>query len=319
MGKLSIRNTPVEKFLLNYGLYASMLLIIMVFGRLNANYLTFNNILNVLEQSCYYMVCAIGVTFVLIIGEVDLSVGGVLAALTVLGGVIINKTQNIPLAIGIMFGSALLIGLFNGFNVVTLKFPSFIATISTSYIVRGVAAHYTSGNTVSGFPTALTKFAWQRVAGLPILLVIALIILAATVYVLNFTTYGRMVLASGANKTATRQMGINIKAIGISVYVISALCACLGAVMVLTRSGVARFSTLPVLQMQCIAAAVIGGTSLTGGKGSLLGTAFGVLLIAMITSGLNAMGVSAFWQEIFTGAIIIASTLLDSYKTRSNA
>lgn len=313
------KNTALERFFLAYGLYAAMGCIIITFACLNSNFLTFTNVLNIFEQAAYYMVCAMGMTFVLISKEVDLSVGGVLAALTVLGGFIMKNTGNVSTAILIMLGMAVVLGLFNGFCVVILKLPSFIATIATGYIVRGFAGYYTDGAAVSGFPNAFTKFAWQKVLGVPVLLVIALIMLAITVYILNFTAFGRTVFACGANKKATKLMGIHANIVCIAVFVISAICTCVGAIMVMSRSGVARFSTLPNLQMQCIAAAVIGGTSLTGGKGNLVGTAVGVLLFSLVQSGLNAMGVLSFWQEIFTGAIIILATVLDSAKTRSNA
>ena len=319
MQKLSIKNTVVEKFLLNYGLYAAMMILIVVFAVLDPNFFKFSNIMNIFEQSAYFIVCAIGMTFVLISGEVDLSVGGVLAALTVFGTELINRTRNITLSILIMAGAALVVGLLNGFFVAKMGLPAFISTIAVGYIARGLAGYYTSGNTVYSSFTAFTNFAWNRVFGIPVLLIIAAFVLIVTVYILNFTTYGRTVFSYGASKKVTRFMGINYKATGISVYVISAFCVLIGALMVSSRSGVARFSTLPNLQMECIAASVIGGTSLTGGKGSLPGAAFGVLLLALIKSGLNGLGVYPFWQEVFIGVIIIFAALIDSYKTRSNA
>lgn len=318
MPKLNIRNTFFEKFLLNYGLYAAMVLIILIFSFLNPNYLTFSNILNIFEQSAYFIVVAMAASLTLIIGEQDLSVGGVLAGLSVLGAVVM-KNDSLVKGIVVMYVAALFIGLFNGIFVIKAKLPSFIATIAVGYIARGLGAYYTDGATVQGLPKALTRFAWNRIFGIPIMLFIALIAFIVLVYILNFTTFGRTIFSFGANRKATSLMGINTTYIGIAAYVLSALGCCTAALMVLCRSGVARYSTLPDLQMQCIAAAVIGGTSLTGGKGSLAGTAFGVLLLVLVESGLNAMGVSAFWQEVFTGSIIIISIILDSYKTRSNA
>lgn len=319
MQKLSIKNTVVEKFLLNYGLYAAMMVLIVVFAVLDPNFFKFSNIMNIFEQSAYFIVCAIGMTFVLISGEVDLSVGGVLAALTVLGTELINKTRNITLSIMILAGVAIAVGFLNGFFVAKMGLPAFISTIAVGYIARGLAGYYTSGNTVYSSLTSFTNFAWNRIFGIPVLLIVAALVLAITVYILNFTTYGRTVFSCGSSKKVTRFMGINHKATGISVYIISALCVLVGALMVSSRSGVARFSTLPNLQMECIAASVIGGTSLTGGKGSLPGAAFGVLLLALIKSGLNGLGVYPFWQEVFIGVIIIFAALIDSYKTRSNA
>ena len=306
-----------QKALLNYGLYAAMLMIIIVFGILNPNFLTFNNVFNILEQSAYFIVVAVGATFPLIIGEQDLSVGGVLAGLTILGATVM-KSHGIFIGLLAMFGAAIIIGLINGSLVTLLKLPSFIATIAIGYIVRGLGAYYTNGAAVSGLPKELTRFVWNKIMGIPALLFIAIIAVLVAVYILNFTKFGRTVYSYGANKVATKMMGIRTSVTGISSYVICSILCCLAAVMVMARSSVARFGTLPSLQMECIAAAVIGGTSLSGGRGNLLGTAIGAILLILVQSGLNALGVSAFWQEVFTGVIIIASISLDSYKTRHN-
>ena len=318
MRKNNTKSTVLKRFFLSYGLYAAMACIIIVFACLNSNFLTFNNVLNIFEQAAYYMVCAMGVTFVLITKENDLSVGGLIAALTVLGGFIMKNTSNVAMAILVMLVSAIAIGLINGTLVVLMKLPSFIATIATGYIVRGLAGYYTDGASVSGFPSSFTRFAWQRIAGIPVLFVIAIGVMLVLFYLLNFTAFGRTVFSCGANKKAAQLMGIHVNVTCMAVYVLSSVCVCIGALLVMSRSGVARYSTLPDLQMECIAAAVIGGTSLTGGRGSIPGTVIGVLLFTLVQSGLNAMGVLSFWQQIFTGVIIIAATALDSAKTRSN-
>jgi len=310
MQKLSIKNTVVEKFLLNYGLYAAMMILIVVFAVLDPNFFKFSNIMNIFEQSAYFIVCAIGMTFVLISGEVDLSVGGVLAALTVFGTELINRTRNITLSILIMAGAALVVGLLNGFFVAKMGLPAFISTIAVGYIARGLAGYYTSGNTVYSSFTAFTNFAWNRVFGIPVLLIIAAFVLIVTVYILNFTTYGRTVFSYGASKKVTRFMGINYKATGISVYVISAFCVLIGALMVSSRSGVARFSTLPNLQMECIAASVIGGTSLAGGKGGMLGTVVGALALGILSNLLGLRNVDENVQWMVKAVIIVIAVWL---------
>lgn len=313
------RRLTIEKIVLNFGLYVAMLIVIFVFATLNSNYLTINNLLNIFEQYGYYLVCASGMTYVLLIGQFDLSAGGTLAFSTVIGAQVMIKSGSILQAMVVVYALAILIGLFNGLLVVKAKLPAFIVTIAAGYAVRGIVTYSTDSRTISGIPMAFTDFAWNRLAGIPILIIVALVIWAVLFYILRYTAYGRKIYACGGNETCARISGVNTDFVRMSVYVISACCFATGGMMVMSRSSIARSSTLPNLQMECIAAAVIGGTSLTGGSGSLAGTLVGVVLLSMINSGLNALGVDAFWQQILTGTIIICSALMDSYKTRNNA
>jgi len=309
----------VEKFLLNYILYAVLAAIIVCFACLNGNFLTVNNILNNFDKYAYLLVCACGTTIVLCGGGFDLSTGGVLAALTVLGGEIMVNTRNIWLGIVAMVIGGTLIGLINGILIVKFNLVAFLETIAMGYVVRGLAQYYTQSLTISGLPAAFTNFAWNRFLGVPALIWVGIIVFAAMVYVLHHTGYGRRIFAVGGNRKASYIMGINDKMISVSIYALNGALIGIGAAMTMAKSSVARATTGTSLQMYCTAVAVIGGTSLKGGHGNLFGTLLGVAIYSLIISGLNAVGIDAFGQEIMTGAIIILAAMIDSYKTRSNA
>lgn len=308
-----------EKFLLNYILYAVLAVILVCFACLNSNFLTVNNILNNFDKYAYMLVCACGTTIVLCGGGFDLSTGGALAALTVLGGEIMINTRNIGLGIAAMVLGGAVIGLVNGILIVKFNLVPFLETIAMGYVVRGLAQYYTQSLTISGLPAAFTNFAWNRFLGIPALIWVGLLVFAAMIYVLHRTGYGRRVFAVGGNRKASYIMGIDDKLVSVSIYALNGLLIGIGAAMTMAKSSVARATTGTSLQMYCTAVAVIGGTSLKGGHGNLFGTLLGVAIYSLIISGLNAVGMDAFWQEIMTGAIIIFAAMIDSFKTRNNA
>ena len=311
------KNVTLEQILLNYGLYIAMIILLIAFSVLNTNFLTINNIVNIFDQSAYYLVTAVGIAFILIGGKTDLSIGSQLAFYSVIGSMRLIETGDTFGTLMLLIGLGLLVGFANGIMVVLLGFPPFIATIASGYVVRGIAAYMTQQVTVSGLPKWLTRFAWQKTFGLPNLSLIAIVVVLIALYVLEFTGYGRRLYAVGGNKTAAEVMGIRANAIQISTYVVASMLTVVAAIMLVSRSAVARAATADKLHMECIAACAIGGISLKGGHGHIWGTLIGVLFVCMIRSGLNAQGVSNFWQLIFTGAITIFAAVLDSYKTRA--
>ncbi len=306
-----------QTFALNYGLYTAMLVLIIVFGFMNKNFLTWNNFINILDQSAYYLVTAIGIALILISGNTDLSIGSQLAFYSVIGAFQIIKTGNTLGTFMLLLVLSLVVGLANGILVVKAGFPPFIATIAVGYVVRGIAAYLTEQKTITGFPRWLTSFAWRKTLGLPNLICVAIIVLLLAIYLTEFTGYGRRLYAVGGNKTAAQVMGIKADAIQISTYMIAAVLTMLAAIMLISRTSVARAGTAEKLHMECIAACAIGGLSLKGGHGKIWAALVGVMFVCMIRSGLNALGMSNFFQLIFTGAITIFAAVLDSFKTRA--
>lgn len=319
-GSIGVRKKHTfQSIMLNYGLYIAMVATFVVFTIINDRFLSVSNIVNVLEQSAYYLVCAVGITFVLVSGNNDMSVGSQVAFSSVIATIFLANGGSIPLSMGMMIVFALLIGLFNGLFVVIIGLPPFIGTIATGYVVRGIVANMTQQETQYGLPAAYTQFAWTKTLGLSNLTWIAIAITILGIYILRYTSFGRKVYACGGNAKASQVMGINVKRIKIACYMISAISAAIAAMMLMSRLGAARSGTAETLHTECVAAAVIGGTSLKGGQGSILGTLLGVVFIAMIRNGLNSQGINAYWQLVLTGGITLLGAILDSYKSRANA
>ena len=313
----SLHSLTIQKVMLDCGLYFAIAIVLIIFTCINDRFLTMNNIFNVFDQSAYYLVCAFGVTFVIISGSNDMSVGSQVAFYSVIGAKLLISTQNYLLTTVVLLGLALLVGAANGLFVVIIGLPPFVGTIAVGYIVRGIVAYITEQNTVSGLPKALTTFAWTKTFGIPNLSLISLVVMIICIYIIRFTSFGRKIYAVGGNRHAARVMGINVARIKISAYIISATFSVLAAIMLVARSTVARAGSTEILHLDCIAAAVIGGTSLKGGRGSIFGTFVGVMLICIIRNALNGMGVDTFSQLIFTGIITLFAACLDSYKSRT--
>ena len=309
----------LQDIFLNYGLYIAIGIIFLCFSLLNDHFCTLNNMKNVVDQSSYYLVCAMGVTFVLISGANDMSVGAQVAFSSVIGALYLQSFKNIPVSMGIMIALGILIGLVNGLFVVIIGLPPFIGTISTGYVVRGIVAYTTQQFSVTGLPSKYTAFAWGEFLGLSNCTWVGILIVLLSVYILNFTSYGRKLYACGGNRAAANVMGINTTAVKISAYIIAGITSACSAMLLMSRQGMANSGTGELLHMDCIAAAVIGGTSLSGGHGKILGTVVGVFFISMVKSGLNALGLNAFWQMVFTGGILVFAAILDSVKSRNNA
>lgn len=319
-GAITIRRElTFQSVMLNYGLYIAMAATFVTFAIINDRFLSINNIVNVFEQAAYYLVCAVGITFVLVSGNNDMSVGSQVAFSSVIATIFLARGGSIPLSMGMMLLFALIIGFCNGLFVVIIGLPPFIGTIATGYVVRGIVANMTKQETQFGLPAAYTNFAWTKTLGLSNLTWIAIAITLLGIYILRCTSFGRKVYACGGNARAAEVMGINVKRTKIICYIISALSAAIAAMMLMSRLGAARSGTAETLHTECVAAAVIGGTSLKGGQGSVLGTLLGVFFIAMIRNGLNSQGVNAYWQLVFTGGITLLGAILDSYKSRANA
>lgn len=319
LSRFGKQDLSFQKIMINYGLYMAIFAIFLTFAIINPTFLTVNNMVNIFEQSAYFLVCSVGITFVLVSGNNDMSVGSQIAFSSVMATIYLARGGSIPMALLMMIIFALLLGLFNGLFVVLIGLPPFIGTLSTGYVARGIVAYMTKQETQFGLPNVFTSFAWSKTLGLSNLTWIAIAFTLLGVYILHFTSFGRKVFACGGSAHASEVMGINVKGVKIMCYIISAIGAAIAAMILMCRMGAARSGTAELLHTECVAAAVVGGTSLKGGQGSILGTFIGVFLVVMIRNGLNSEGVSSFWQLVFTGGIILFAALLDSYKSRANA
>jgi len=277
---------------------------------LSPHFLTSNNLLNVLDQSVVVGIVAIGMTFVILIGGIDLSVGSV-AGLT---GVLLGRGLEhfpIPVAIILAVIAGMTVGLFSGVLIARFGLPAFVVTLGVMAIGRSLAYILSGATAIADLPEAFGNIVYTNILGVPAHVITLLALYALAWSYLNFSKGGRTVYAIGSNREAARTAGLNVLAFSILPYVIS---GGLSAVAI-TFASAQVMSIDPVagtgLELDAIAAVVIGGASLYGGRGSIVGTLIGVLIMVMIRNGLNLLNVSPFWQGSAIGAVIITAVLIE--------
>jgi ribose transport system permease protein len=259
---------------------------------------------------------AYGMTFVIVSGGIDISIGSAVSLISMVTGGMMVSSGSIPYGIlmGILCG--ILIGVANGLLVSLIHLPPFIVTLGTMTICSGVALLYADGMPIVGLPQGFGVIGSGYLGPIPIPVIIAFIFFLVSAFILRFTAYGRYVLAIGGNEEAVRLSGINTKLIKLIAYVLTGFLTGIGAV-VLTSRIISGYPNLGLgMELQAIAAVVIGGGTLGGGYGTMTGTLFGVMMIGVIQNGLNILGVSSFVQMIVIGVIIITSVTYDVYRKK---
>jgi ribose/xylose/arabinose/galactoside ABC-type transport system permease subunit len=280
-------------------------------------FIRFSNIINVLMQSSIVGIIALGMTFVMIISGIDLSVGGIVAICSSIGAILMaNYGVSWPLAILIMLTVGLFAGMVNGIAVAKLNLAPFIVTLAMMNITRGLAQYMLGGRTVSGFPEIHKIFGHGKLSFIPVPVLIFFLLALIAYIVLNHTSFGRELFAMGGNPRASWLSGINIARNTVLTFMISGLMAGIVSLIVTSRIMCAQVTIGTGYELDAIAAAVIGGVSLFGGKGTIAGTIIGALIITTINNGLNLLGVSPFIQTAAKGLIIFGAIIIDVLRQR---
>ncbi len=284
----------------------------------------YSTILSIMDYSYYTTLMAIGVTFCLITGGVDLSIGTGIICYGLLGGFLINH-KGMPVAVGLLVTllAALVVGTINGALVAILELPPFIATLCTMMITRGFGSLATGGLS-QNWPPAGSENGWFRSifklglgsVKLPLGFVWVLLLVILMSVVLNKTKVGRYIIAIGSNKEATRLSGVNVIKYQMSAYIISGFFAGLGAIAYAATFQAIAPGTGAGLELDAIGGAIIGGTSMNGGSGSVAGTLLGVFIMSMLKTGLPFIGLQANWQQIITGLVLIIAVYIDVLKNK---
>jgi len=311
------------------GAMVMLVVLVAAFSVLAPNFLTVGNVLNILRQFAVPMMLAVGQTLVIITAGIDLSVAATAAlAGSVMGVAFAHWGVSQPVAILLGLGAGFLVGAFNGWAITRLKVPDIIATLGTLTAVRGVALLVTGGLPVPNFsqvvegrrmPPAVTFLGAGTYYRVPLIIVVAITCAVVGWFILSRTTLGRAIYAVGGNREAAHVSGINVNRTKFWTYVISALLASVGGIMLSGRLASANALMANLMELQTIAAVVIGGTALFGGEGRVGGTVIGVFIIGVLANGLNIFGVSEFWQSIITGLIIVVVVALDQWRRRATA
>jgi ribose transport system permease protein len=305
-----------------------MLLILMaIFTFASEDFLTKDNLLNILRQYSVPMILAVGQTMVIVTRGIDLSVASTSALSGSLMGVAFAHwgwPEPLALALGVAAGFA--VGAFNGFVITKWNVPDFIATLGTFTAVRGIALLITDGLPVPDFgkaeegrtiPSSVSTLGSDTLGDIPLIAVVALVCVLIGSVILNRTRLGRSAYAIGGNPEAARISGIRVERSKMKIYIFSGVLAAIAGFMLTGRQGSANALMGDGMELQAIAAVVIGGTNLFGGEGKVSGTVIGILVIGVLSNGLAIMGVAEFWQRVVNGLIIVAVVALDQWRRRA--
>jgi ribose transport system permease protein len=294
------------------GTLAGLVGLCLLLWILTPHFLTVSNLLNVLEQTSINAVIAVGMTFVILSGGIDLSVGSVLALSGVVLATLLQEGWSAPTAIAAGLAMGFGFGTLNGIAIAWGRLPPFIATLGMMSIARGCALLFTEGRPVSGFEQGFRSLATARLLGIPAPVVLTAAVYLAARFVLVSTRFGRYVYAMGGNEEATRLSGVNVQLHKTLVYGTSGLTSGIAAVLLTARLNSAQPIAGIMYELDAIAATVIGGTSLSGGEGGVGGTLIGALIMGVLRNGLNLLGVSSFLQQVVIGLVIVFAVLLDT-------
>jgi ribose transport system permease protein len=293
------------------GTFAGLVALCLVLWAATPHFLTVSNLLNVLEQTSINAIVAVGMTYVIISGGIDLSVGSVLAvagialALALQGGVPATAAVLVALATGTACG------LVNGLLITFGRLPPFIATLGMMSVARGIALMLAEGRPISGFSEGFRALATARVLIVPAPVLLTAIVYLVAHFVLTQTVFGRATYAIGGNEEAARLSGVHVRFHKTAAYGVAGLTSAVAAIVLTARLNSAQPTAGTMYELDAIAATVIGGTSLLGGEGTLIGALIGALIMGVLRNGLNLLNVSSFFQQVVIGAVIIGAVLID--------
>ncbi len=300
------------------GLPLAVIALLILFSATSPVFATVQNFRNIGVAAAALAAVSFGQTFTILTAGLDLSVGSTVALVSVITAFgMRNQGIAIGAAEGLLAGAA--VGLANGVLVTRFKVFPFIATLAMLSIMSGLALNLSSGVAVSGLPGRFGDLAYELFAGIPVPVVIAVLVLAVSHFVLRYTRLGRHVYAVGGNEEAARLSGINTDRVKVSAYVICGFCAAVGSLILTSRVASGQPTLGTSLPLESVAAVVLGGVSLFGGRGSVVGVAFGVAFVSILSNGLNLLNVSSYTQLMVIGAALIVAVALDQAIVRRRA
>ncbi|AXH63381.1 ribose ABC transporter permease [Providencia huaxiensis] len=296
----------------------ALLVLIAIVSTLSPNFFTVNNLFNILQQTSVNAIMAVGMTLVILTSGIDLSVGSLLALTGAVAASMVGAEVNALVAVAGALALGAAIGACTGVIVAKGKVQAFIATLVMMLLLRGVTRVYTDGSPINtGFSDNADLFGWfgiGRPFGIPTPVWLMIIVFAAAWYMLHHTRLGRYIYALGGNEAATRLSGINVDRIKIVVYALCGMLAALASVIEVARLSSAQPMAGNGYELDAIAAVVLGGTSLAGGKGRIVGTLIGALILGFLNNGLNLLGISSNYQMIVKAVVILLAVLVDNKK-----
>lgn len=296
------------------GLTLVLVALIVLFSLINPRFATYGNLLNVLTQASTYVIVAMGMTLVITKGGIDLSVGSLMALVTCVAfGLIEGGLHYLP-ALIIMFMLAIALGALNGAIITFLAVPALIATLGTMVAFRGIALLHSAGKLYYGLPPEVVWLGQGVLFGIPVPIYVAVVFVLLTHWLFNLSRFGVHVRAVGGNREAARLAGIPVTMVEVVVYAYMGIAVALGGLLWMARIDGTQATLGTAMEIHIIAATIIGGTSLFGGRGSLYGTLLGALLLTMLNNALVIAGVEFFWQLVAVGVIVIAAVTINNIR-----
>ncbi|MEH8031151.1 ribose ABC transporter permease [Gallibacterium anatis] len=313
----------LKEFLIEQRSIIALLVLIAIVSSISPNFFTIDNLLNILRQTSVNAIIAVGMTFVILTAGIDLSVGSILALTGAVAASLVNMELSIFVVIPLVLLFGTLLGGISGVIVAKGKVQAFIATLVTMTLLRGVTMVYTDGRPISlGFSDVADQFSFLGTGyllGIPFPIWLMAIIFIVAWYLLKHTPIGRYIYALGGNEAATSLSGINVDKVKIFVYAVSGLLATVAGLIVTSRLSSAQPTAGVSYELDAIAAVVVGGTSLMGGKGRITGTLIGALIIGFLNNALNLLDISSYYQMIAKSIVILLAVLTDHFCSRKTA
>lgn len=298
-----------------YGIVLVLVVLFIVFSILSPAFLTFQNLMNIARQISMMSIVAVGFTFVLIGGGLDLSVGSQLAIMNIVSSMMIAAGVPVPLALlaGILLTT--LVGMFNGFVITRFQIPPLIATLATMTSLRGLAFILCGGYPIYGMPDSVKFLGQGYIFGvIPVPVVIMLVIIVAGAVLLNKTFLGRYFYALGCNEEATRLAGINVGLVRITAYSLLGFLTGIAGMIMLGRVSSGQPGIATGLEMDVLTSIVLGGVSINGGKGTIFGAFIGAVIIGTLSNGMSIVGINEYYQQLIKGIVLLAVIIMDSQK-----
>lgn len=316
---MKTKKRNIADYLQEYGAFIALVLLVVVIGVISPQFRTLNNFLSLLRQASINGLIAFGMTLVILTGGIDLSVGSTLAVTAALcAGMVVKMGIPVPIAMVLALVLGFLLGGVSGIMITKGRLQPFIATLITMTVYRGLTLIYTGGRPITGpsnpeytMGEALEFFGKGSIAGIPFPVILFAIIFIIYYVVLNKTTIGRKIYAVGSNAKCAELAGINIQKVKLLIYSVSGLMAALSGLILLSRLNSAQPTLGEGFELDAIAAVALGGTSMNGGRGKITGTLIGILIIAVLSNGLNILGVSSYYQDVIKGLVILVAVLSD--------
>lgn len=313
-----INKINIKGLLARYNLLILLMVFIIIASALSPKFLTLKNFLNLIQQCSIPGIIAMGMTFVILVAGIDLSVGSIVALAGMIAAILISSGISIPLAVLAALFAGAVLGFVNGFLSTKFNIPSFIVTLAMMVSARGLALLLTNGKPVFGLPESFGVLGGGFIGIFPVSGLIWIVLTIIAAIILKYTPFGRNLYAVGGNPEAAHLSGIRVERHLISVFVISGLLSALAGVVMASWLTVGQPTAASGAELNAIAAVVLGGTGLFGGTGGVLGTFAGVLLLTIITNIFNLLGLASYYQDIFMGLIIVLALILNKYIKGNN-